>query len=158
MLRGLGIEPGQIPTEVEEATARFRSLAAGRHLLVVLDNAAGSGQIRPLPPGSPTCGVLITSRRVLATLEGTRLLHLDVLPEAQALELLGRIAGPERIAANLSAAAEVVWCCGYLPLAIRIAGARLAARPARGQHPKVVGAAGRRPAAGVSPARSLSVP
>ena len=127
MLRSLGVEPARIPTDVEEASARFRSLAAEHRLLVVLDNAEGPEQVRPLLPGSPTCRVVITSRRVLATLEGTRLLHLDVLPPDQALELIGRIAGQERIAADLSAAAEVVRLCGYLPLAIRIAGARLVA-------------------------------
>src|SRR5207244_9869267 len=76
MLRSLGVEPAQIPAGVEEAAAQFRSLAAGRRLLVVLDNAASAEQVRPLLPASSTCGVLITSRHVLATLEGTRLLHL----------------------------------------------------------------------------------
>jgi tetratricopeptide (TPR) repeat protein len=129
MLRALGVEPAQIPAKAEEAAARFRSLAAGRRLLVLLDNASGPEQVRPLLPASPTCGVLITSRQVLATLEGTRPLHLDVLLHDEALELLGRIAGPERITADLNTAAEVVRLCGYLPLAIRIAGARLLARP-----------------------------
>jgi tetratricopeptide (TPR) repeat protein len=129
MLRALGLEPAQIPTETEEAAARFRSLAAERHLLVLLDNAANADQVRPLLPASPTAAVLITSRQVLATLEGTHLLHLDVLPHDQAVELLGRIGGQERIAAEPQAAAEVVRLCGYLPLAIRIVGARLAARP-----------------------------
>jgi tetratricopeptide (TPR) repeat protein len=129
MLRALGVEPAQIPAGADEAAARFRSLVAERHLLVLLDNAATPEQVRPLLPGSPTCGVLITSRHVLATLEGTRRLHLDVLPEDQALELLGRIAGSERIATDPQAAAEVMRYCGYLPLAIRIAGARLVARP-----------------------------
>jgi tetratricopeptide (TPR) repeat protein len=127
MLRGLGLEPAQVPTEAEEAAARFRSLAAERRLLVVLDNAAGSEQVRSLLPASSTCGVLITSRRVLATLEGAHRVHLDVLPHNQALELLGRIVGSERVAADRHAAAEVVRLCGYLPLAIRIAGARLIA-------------------------------
>jgi transcriptional regulator with XRE-family HTH domain len=76
MLRALGVEPAQVPTEVDEAAARFRSLVAERHLLVVLDNAASSEQVRCLLPASPTCGVLITSRRVLATLEGARRVHL----------------------------------------------------------------------------------
>jgi tetratricopeptide (TPR) repeat protein len=129
MLRALGVEPAQIPTETEEAAARFRSLAAERRLLVLLDNAAGAEQVRPLLPASPTCGVLVTSRHVLATLEGTRPLHLDVLPQDQALELLGRIAGSRRITAEPEAGADVVRHCGFLPLAIRIAGARLAARP-----------------------------
>jgi tetratricopeptide (TPR) repeat protein len=129
MLRALGLEPAQIPTDPEEAAARFRSLAAERRLLLLLDNAATAEQIRPLLPASPTCGVLVTSRHVLATLEGTRPLHLDVLPHDQALELFGRIAGPQRIAADPQGAAEVVRHCGSLPLALRIAGARLAARP-----------------------------
>ncbi len=129
MLRGLGVEPTQIPTETEEAAARFRSLAAGRRLLVLLDNAGGPEQVRPLLPASPSCGVVVTSRRVLATLEGTCPLHLDVLAPDQALELLGRIAGPGRVDADSQGAGEVVGYCGHLPLAIRIAAARLAARP-----------------------------
>jgi DNA-binding SARP family transcriptional activator/tetratricopeptide (TPR) repeat protein len=132
MLRALGTDPGQVPAEVEEAAARLRSLAAGRRLLLVLDNAHDAAQVRPLLPASPTCAVLVTSRQVLATLDlgGAQPLHLDALPPGQALELLARIAGPRRVAAEPDAAGEVVRHCGYLPLAIRIAGARLAARPA----------------------------
>ena len=130
MLRSLGLEPAAIPGEVEEAAARFRSLAADRRLLVLLDNAATAQQVRPLLPASPTCAVLVTSRQSLATLDGVRLVHLDVLPAGQAVELLARIAGRERVAAEPEAAAEVVRLCGGLPLAIRIASARLAARPA----------------------------
>ncbi|HEY7199236.1 MAG TPA: tetratricopeptide repeat protein [Candidatus Dormibacteraeota bacterium] len=129
MLRSLGFDPAAIPADVEEASARFRSLAAERRLLVVLDDARGPEQVRPLLPGSLSCAVLVTSRRVLATLDGVRLLHLDVLGREQAVSLLGRIAGRERVAAEPEAAAEVVERCGRLPLAIRIAGARLAARP-----------------------------
>jgi tetratricopeptide (TPR) repeat protein len=130
LLRALGLDPAAIPAEVEEAAARFRSLAAKRRLLIVLDNAANAHQVRPLLPGSPTCGVLITSRQALATLEGARLLHLDALPSGQAVKLLGRIAGRQRIEAERDAAEKMVRWCGYLPLAIRIAGARLAARRA----------------------------
>src|SRR5215471_15526122 len=129
MLRSLGLDPSAIPTDVEEAAARFRSLAATRSLLVVLDNAHGAEQVRPLLPGSPTCGVLVTSRQPLTMLEGTHAIHLDVLPRLQALELLGHVVGRQRIAAEPRAAAEVVRWCGALPLAIRIAGARIAARP-----------------------------
>jgi transcriptional regulator with XRE-family HTH domain len=128
MLRSLGLSPREIPTEVEEAGARFRSVAAGRRLLLLLDNAHDVEQVRPLLPGSPTCGVLLTSRRVLATLEGAQVLHLDVLPEDQALELLGRLAGSDHIAVEPEAAGDVVRWCGRLPLAIRIVAARLAAR------------------------------
>lgn len=129
ILRSLGLDPATIPIEIEEAAATFRSLAAGRRLLVLLDDARTAEQVRPLLPGSPTCAVMVTSRHMLATLEGAQPLHLDVLPDEQALELLGHIAGRERIAAEPQAAAEVVCCCARLPLAIRIAGARLAARP-----------------------------
>jgi tetratricopeptide (TPR) repeat protein len=85
--------------------------------------------VRPLLPGSPTCAVLVTSRQVLAALEGAHPLHLGLLPHGEALELLGRISGLRRVGAEPSAAAEVVRLCSRLPLAIRIAGARLAARP-----------------------------
>jgi tetratricopeptide (TPR) repeat protein/transcriptional regulator with XRE-family HTH domain len=128
MLRSLGAGPAAIPLQLDEAAARFRSLTARRRLLVVLDNARGADQVRPLLPGGPSCAVLVTSRQVLATLEGAWQLHLNVLPERQALELLGRIAGAERIALEPDAAASVVRRCGGLPLAIRIAGAHLAAR------------------------------
>ena len=129
LLRALGLDSAQIPAEVEEAAARFRSLAAGRRLLVLLDDARDAEQVRPLLPASRTCAALITSRQAVTTLEGIRAVHLDVLSDQQALELLGRIAGQDRITADPRAAAEVVRRCGRLPLALRIAGARLAARP-----------------------------
>ena len=130
LLRSLGLDPAQIPDQAEEAAVRFRSLAAEQRLLILLDNAHDAEQVRPLLPASPTCRVLVTSRQVLATLDGAYQLHLDILPEPQALALLGRIAGPQRLDADPPAAAAVVRLCGSLPLAIRIAGARLAARPA----------------------------
>jgi DNA-binding SARP family transcriptional activator/tetratricopeptide (TPR) repeat protein len=129
-LRALGVDPAAIPSEVEEAAALWRSQVAGRRLLVVLDDAADAAQVRPLLPATPGCGVLVTSRRVLVSLEGAHHLHLDVLGEAEAVALLGRLAGPERVAAEPEAAAEVARLCGHLPLALRIAGGRLAARPA----------------------------
>jgi hypothetical protein len=91
-------------------------------------NLQGAAQVRPLP-ASTGCAVLVTSRRVLSSLEGAAHLHLDVLSAADAVELLGRLAGDPRVAAEPTAAGEVAHWCGYLPLALRIAGARLAARP-----------------------------
>jgi DNA-binding SARP family transcriptional activator/DNA polymerase III delta prime subunit len=129
-LRALGADPAAIPTELEEASAAFRSRIAHRRLLVVLDDAADTAQVVPLLPASPGCGVLVTSRRVLSALEGAAHLRLDVLSPAEAVELLGRLAGRERLAVERGAAAEVAHLCGHLPLALRIAGARLAARPA----------------------------
>jgi tetratricopeptide (TPR) repeat protein/transcriptional regulator with XRE-family HTH domain len=128
-LRALGMDGAAIPEDVEEREALYRAVLADRRVLVVLDNAAGEAQVRPLLPGTPGCGVLVTSRARLAGLEAARLVHLDVLEEPQALELLGRIVGAGRVAAEPEAAARIVGFCGRLPLAIRVAGARLAARP-----------------------------
>jgi DNA-binding SARP family transcriptional activator len=128
-LRALGMAPAAVPTELEEASGTFRSRVAGRRLLVVLDNAADAAQVAPLVPASPGCGVLVTSRQALASLDGATHLHLGILPAEEATRLLGRLAGQERVAAEPEAAAEVARGCGYLPLALRIAGARLAARP-----------------------------
>jgi hypothetical protein len=96
---------------------------------IVLDNAADAAQVAPLLPASPGCGVLVTSRRVLSALARARHLLPDVLPAAEAVELLVRLAGHARVATEPGAAADVARGCGYLPLALRIAGARLAARP-----------------------------
>ncbi len=128
-LRAVGVDGGAVPAGVEERAALYRSRLAGRRVLVVLDDAAGEAQVRPLLPGSPGCAVLVTSRARLAGLAGARLVHLDVLDAGQAVELLARIAGPGRVAAEPEAAAAIAAACGGLPLAVRIAGARLAARP-----------------------------
>jgi tetratricopeptide (TPR) repeat protein len=130
MLRSLGLADGAIPDEVEEAAGSFRSIASGRRLLVLLDDACSADQVRDLLPAGPGCGVLITSRRVLATLPGAVRLHLEVLPDDDSLELLCRTAARQRLAGEERAAAEILQLCGGLPLAIRIVGARLAARPA----------------------------
>src|SRR5574341_706512 len=124
-----GIGKSVLAIHLDAAAARFRTTAANRKLLVVLDNARDATQVRPLLPGSPTCVVLITSRQILATLEGAHPVHLDLLRPDHAVELLARIAGQRRIADDPQAAAVLVELCGYLPLAIRVAGARLAARP-----------------------------
>ena len=129
-LRSLGMDAAQVPTDVEEAAGRFRSLVEGRRLLIVLDNAHDKAQIRPLLPGGSTGAALATSRQLLATLESAQVLSLDVLPAAQAIELLARTVGRSRVAAEPDEAATVARHCGGLPLALRIASARLAARPA----------------------------
>ena len=128
-LRSLGIEASAVPAGLEEASAAFRSQVAGRRLLVVLDNAANAAQVVPLLPACPGCGVLVTSRPVLSALAGARHLTLEAMPTTEAIGLLGRLVGAARIASEPEAATEVARCCGYLPLALRIAGARLAARP-----------------------------
>jgi tetratricopeptide (TPR) repeat protein/transcriptional regulator with XRE-family HTH domain len=129
LLRALGVDAAAIPEGSDERAGLYRSLLAGRRVLVVLDNAASEAQVVPLLPGSPTCAVLVTSRAALAGLGGVRLLELDVLGSAEAVALLGRIVGPQRVAAEPTAAGALARLCGYLPLALRVAGARLAARP-----------------------------
>ena len=131
-LRALGIPNEAIPVDIEEQTALYRSILVGQRALVVLDNASSAAQVRPLLPGSPSCMVLITRRHRLAGLlvaEGANTLSLDPLTDAEALLLLGRVAGRERVNADPNAAAKLVQLCGCLPLALRIVAARLATQP-----------------------------
>ncbi|MFD9409495.1 BTAD domain-containing putative transcriptional regulator [Streptomyces sp. NPDC059989] len=129
-LHGLGVDGPAVPAGAGERAALYRSLLAGRRVLVVLDNAADASQVRALLPGSG-CGVLVTSRRRLPALDRRVALELPLLDEAGALGLLGRIAGAGRVAAEPEAARELVRLCGRLPLALRIVGAELAALPHR---------------------------
>lgn len=128
-LRALGVPGPSVPEDPDERAALYRSRLAGRRVLVVLDDASGVRQVRPLIPGTPGCAVLVTSRSRLAGLANVRPMDLDVLDPDQAVELIAAVAGVERVAEQAHAAAEIVRLCGYLPLAVRIAGARLAARP-----------------------------
>ncbi|MGW4563981.1 BTAD domain-containing putative transcriptional regulator [Streptomyces sp. NPDC004561] len=128
-LTTLGVPEVAIPSNTEEAAATFRSLVADRRLLVVLDNAAGAEQVRPLLPAGPGCAVLITSRELLTSLEGATYLHLGVMFHDQATALLERLVGAERVAAEPEATDAIMQLCGRLPLALRIVGARMAARP-----------------------------
>jgi tetratricopeptide (TPR) repeat protein len=127
-LRALGVPPSAIPDTTEERTDLYRSAVADRRVLVILDNAAGEAQVRPLLPGAG-CGVLVTSRRPLPGLAGFAWLRLDILGTAEARELLARILGGGRVDAEAEAADRVADLCCGLPLAVRAAGARLAVRP-----------------------------
>ncbi|MFG1613670.1 BTAD domain-containing putative transcriptional regulator [Nonomuraea wenchangensis] len=127
-LRSLGVAEGALPASAHERATLYRSLLAGRPVLVLLDDAADAAQVRPLLPGSG-CAVLVTSRRRITELPGAVLLELDALTPAEGGELLARIAGAGRVAAEPEAARSIVAACGGLPLALRVAGARLAARP-----------------------------
>ncbi|MFD0821370.1 ATP-binding protein, partial [Micromonospora zhanjiangensis] len=129
LLRQLGVPGDDIPTELEDRVARWRSELSGRRAVIVLDNAASAAQVAPLLPNGPGCLTLVTSRRRLTGLDGVRPHALAVLDQDEATQLLARIAGAERVGADPAASAEVVRRCGYLPLAIRLAGARLAHRP-----------------------------
>jgi DNA-binding SARP family transcriptional activator len=128
-LRALGIAPAWIPVDAAEAAAYYRSLLADRRILVVLDDAAGHEQVRPLLPPSSGSAALVTSRTVLAALDGASRLHLGRCSMPEALELLAGLVDGSRILAELQAATRLAQLCDRLPLALRIAAARLAARP-----------------------------
>ena len=128
LLRRLGIGADQVPSDLDERIDLWRSELAGRKALVILDNAASSAQIVDLLPTSPDALVVVTSRRRLTGLDDVHPESLPVLDEAEALALLARIAG-DRVLGEIDAATDLVRRCGGLPLAIRLAGARLAHRP-----------------------------
>ncbi|GGQ43121.1 AfsR/SARP family transcriptional regulator [Couchioplanes azureus] len=128
LLRQLGVEPSRIPPDPEDRAAQWQSELVQRRILVVLDNAASSAQVAPLLPATATGLCLITSRRRLAGLDGGHPESLPVLDEQEALRLLRSIVG-DRVAREPEAARQLTRLCGYLPLAIRLAGARLAHRP-----------------------------
>lgn len=126
-LAALGVE--FVPDCLDSRSALFRSATHDRRLLVVLDDAHSLAQVTPLLPGAATCGVLVTSRSRLVGLTGAVSADLEVFDESEAIELLSRVIGPDRVAAEREAARELVVACGLLPLAVRIVAARLAARP-----------------------------
>ncbi|MEU3076015.1 BTAD domain-containing putative transcriptional regulator [Streptomyces laurentii] len=127
-LRALGTPDSAIPDTVDERAALYRSTLDGRRVLVLLDNARDAAQIRPLLPGTAGCAALVTSRIRMLDLAGAHLVDLDVMSPEEALQLFTRIVGEERVRAEREAALDVVAACGFLPLAIRIAASRLAAR------------------------------
>ena len=131
-LRSLGV-PGQgIPPGAEQRAARYRTLLAGKRMLIVLDNARDEQQVRPLLPANPDCLVIITSRSRLtglAVAQGAHMLSLGLFTEAEARELLTRHLGAERVRAEPTAVTELFALCAGLPLALAIAAAHAAARP-----------------------------
>jgi DNA-binding SARP family transcriptional activator/tetratricopeptide (TPR) repeat protein len=129
-LRDLGVEGDKVPAVDEERAAAYRTRLTGRRVLIVLDNARDTGQVRPLLPGSASCAVLVTTRSRPADLVGPRFVDLDVLNDDEALSLFAGILGDadERVLAEPDATVQVLEACAGLPLAIRICAARLAAR------------------------------
>lgn len=127
-LRALGTPDTAIPDSLDERSALYRSTLDGRRILVLLDNAHDAAQIRPLLPGTEGCAALVTSRVRMVDLAGAHLVDLDVMSPDEALQLFTRIVGEERVTSERKAALDVVAACGFLPLAIRIAASRLAAR------------------------------
>ncbi|WP_026004198.1 AfsR/SARP family transcriptional regulator [Streptomyces sp. AA1529] len=131
-LDALGVPPGQIPDRPEGRTALFRSLLADRRVLLLLDNARDTEQVRPLLPTGPGCLAIVTSRNQLTGLvanDGAHPLTLTPLPPADAREFLARRIGRARMAAEPEAADEIIDCCARLPLALAIVAARAATHP-----------------------------
>jgi tetratricopeptide (TPR) repeat protein len=128
-LRALGLPDAAIPDGLDQRAEIYRSLLADRRMLVVLDDVADESQLAALMPGNASCRVLVTSRSRLSGLPGAHRVEIGMLPRAEAVQLLSRIAGADRVHADPAAAEEIVRLCGGLPLALRNAGARLAARP-----------------------------
>ncbi|MFH8983744.1 AfsR/SARP family transcriptional regulator [Streptomyces varsoviensis] len=128
-LAALGVPGPDIPPSPEDRTRLLRTVLDGRRLLVLLDDAKDAAQVRPLLPGSSQCAVVVTSRGRLGGLPATAHIHLDVFETDEALALLRRLIGADRTGEEPAAAAELIAACANLPLAVRIAATRLAARP-----------------------------
>jgi tetratricopeptide (TPR) repeat protein len=131
-LDALQVPPERITVDLDEQAALYRSQLAGKRMLVVLDNARDTAQVRPLLPGAPTCLVLVTSRNQLTGLvatDGAHPINLDLLTPAEARELLARRLGADRVAAESEAVEEIITQCARLPLALAIVAARAATRP-----------------------------
>ncbi len=131
-LRALDVPAGAIPNDVEAKSSLYRSILADRHMLIILDNAATVGQVRPLIPGTANNLVIVTSRSRLSGLvvrDGARRTTLDILAESEAVALLTATMAGYRIGDDSAELAELARLCAYLPLALRIAAERAASRP-----------------------------
>ncbi|WP_029536111.1 tetratricopeptide repeat protein [Saccharopolyspora spinosa] len=131
-LGALGISPERIPVRLDARATLYRSVLAGRRVLIVLDNADNVAQVRPLLPGAPGSRVVVTSRAELKGLEvgeGARRIPLDLFTEHEALELVRAMLGPRRAEAEPEAIVALVRACARLPLALRMAAGRAATHP-----------------------------
>jgi DNA-binding SARP family transcriptional activator len=131
-LAALDVSPAEIPADLTTQTAMYRSILAGRRMLVVLDNALDASQARPLLPAGAGCCAVVTSRirlTSLAVAEGAQLIPLEVLTDAEAAELLAGRLGAERLGTEPAAVNELSRLCACLPLALSIAAARIAVLP-----------------------------
>jgi DNA-binding SARP family transcriptional activator len=129
LLQAMGVPIRGVPSAGPARAALYRSLLAGRRVLVIADDAATAAQVRPLIPAPDGAAVVVTSRSRLSGLAGASIVELTELPDDDALTLLGLTAGRERIASEPAAAGVIVRICAGMPLALRLAGNTLAARP-----------------------------
>ena len=125
LLRDSGVPPELVPSGIENRSALWRSRLAGTRSLLLVDNAVDAAQVRPLLPGQAGVLVLVTSRRRLSALDGAAPMSLDVLTPQEAVDMFSKVVGKRRTSREPDAVAEIVRLCGHLPLAIRIAAARL---------------------------------
>ncbi len=128
-LRALGMEGAEIPPTLAARQTCYRSRLANKRALVLLDNAHDEAQVKPLLPGASGCAVIVTSRKKLSALAGAQPIDLPTLHPQEALKLLTKLAGAKRVEQEPAAAEEIVRLCGYLPLAVRIAGGVLNGKP-----------------------------
>ncbi len=128
-LRALGYDRRAMADEQSERASQYRSAMAARRMLIVLDDARDADQVRPLIPGAGSCGTLITSRRHLGDLSEARSRTLGELGDADARQFLAAIVSAERLRDDPQSVESILSACGGVPLALRIAGARLASRP-----------------------------
>ncbi|MEV0262553.1 BTAD domain-containing putative transcriptional regulator [Streptomyces sp. NPDC050617] len=128
LLRLFGVESAGAPRSLDELTSRWRTLLSSRRAVIILDDAAGPAQIRPLLPAGSSSLIIITSRRRLAGVPGVRPVFLDLMPHDDAITLFTELVGTERTTRH-EEVAEIVRLCGHLPLAIELAAGRLISRP-----------------------------
>jgi DNA-binding SARP family transcriptional activator/tetratricopeptide (TPR) repeat protein len=128
-LQALGVDSLSIPASLTECADLYRNTLADRRVLVILDNATSDDQIAPLVPGEPTCAVLVTSRSRIGATVGATTVELDAFTAGEAAQLLTRMVGHRRVAQEPDAVTALCQLCDQLPLAVRIAGAKLAAKP-----------------------------
>ena len=157
LLLTAGVPSGQIPPGLEARATRWRDQVAGTKILLVLDDAAGHEQVRPLLPGTAGSLVLVTSRRRLTALDDATVISLDPLPPAEAATLLARLAARAGIRATDPAVGEITRLCGYLPLAIGMLARQLRHHPAWTAADLAAGLAGARDRLAVMRAENLSV-
>ena len=157
LLLTAGVAAQHIPPDLEARAALWRDQVAGKNILLLLDDAAGHEQVRPLLPGIAGSLVLITSRRRLTALEDTTVLSIDTLNPADAAALLSRLADRPDLGQDADATAEIARLCGYLPLAIGMLGRQLKHHPARGAPEVAADLASARDRLAVMRAENLSV-